>query len=123
MFQDMFTARIDPVVARRIIDRVFALPRPIGETVLLDLQRYDVTRWSASLGCLRVPVLALQTTYANEKRERKSLQPGQSSPYLDMLRQAVPAAVIEIIADTGHFPQFEEPARTNAALEAFVNRV
>lgn len=123
MFQDMFTAKIDPVVARRIIDRVFALPRPIGETVLLDLQRYDVTRWSASLGCLRVPVLALQTTYANEKRERKSLQPGQSSPYLDMLRQAVPAAVIEIIADTGHFPQFEEPARTNAALEAFVNRV
>ena len=42
--------------------------------MLLDLQRYDVTRWTASLGCLRVPVFALQTTYANEKRERKSVE-------------------------------------------------
>lgn len=123
MFEDMFTAKIDPVVARRVIDRAVALPRPIGETMLLDLQRYDVTRWTASLACLRVPVLALQTTYANEKRERKSLTPGQSSPYLDMLRQAVPAASIEIIEATGHFPQLEEAARTNAALAGFLNRV
>lgn len=123
MFEDMFTAKIDPAVARRVIDRAVALPRPIGETMLLDLQRYDVTRWSASLSCLRVPVMALQTTYANEKRERKSLAPGQDSPYLDMLRQAVPEVSVEIIEATGHFPQLEEPARTNAALAGFLNRV
>jgi pimeloyl-ACP methyl ester carboxylesterase len=40
-----------------------------------------------------------------------------------MLRAAVPSARIEVIEDTGHFPQLEEPARTNALLGSFVTSV
>ena len=116
MFRDMFSRHADKAAAAR----VEALPRAVGEKMLLDLHRYDVTRWTAALGCLRVPVLALQTTYANEKRERTSLRQGQSSPYLDMLRTAVPGATVEIIEDTGHFPQLEQPALTNAAFDRFL---
>jgi len=120
MFRDMFSPHADPSTTSRVVARAQALPRAIGEKMLLDLQRYDVTRWTASLGCLRVPVLALQTTYANEKRERKSLRQGQSSLYLDMLLGAVPGVTVEIIEDTGHFPQLEQPARTNAILDRFL---
>lgn len=120
MFKDMFTAKSDPVAADAVVARAGRLSRAVGEKMLLDLHRYDVTRWTASLSLLRVPVLALQTTYSNEKRERQTMQAGQTSPFLDMLRQAVPAAGVEIIADTGHFPQFDEPARTNAALDRFM---
>ena len=88
--------------------------------MLTDLQRYDTRRLTASLGCLRVPVMAIQTTYSNEKRERTSMRRGQTSPYLDMLRAAVPSARIEIIEDTGHFPQLDQPARTNALLDDFL---
>lgn len=88
--------------------------------MLLDMQRYDVTRYEASLGALRVPVLALQTTYSNEKRERRTMAQGQTSPYLDMLRARIPGVRVEIIEDTGHFPQLDEPARTNASLAAFI---
>lgn len=120
MFRDMFSSNVDPATAARVVARAEAMTSAVGEKMLLDLQRYDVTRWTAALGCLRVPVLALQTTYANEKRERKSLRQGQSSPYLDMLREAVPDASVEIIEDTGHFPQFEQPALTNAAFDRFL---
>lgn len=119
-FNAMFTAGSDQAVAASVAERAARLPRPIGEALVLDMLRYDVGRLTSSLGCLRVPVMALQTTLNNERRERASLRQGQTSPYLDMLRAAVPAVRVEIIEDTGHFPQIDEPGQTNALLDDFI---
>jgi pimeloyl-ACP methyl ester carboxylesterase len=121
LFKDMFTGRSDQPTAARVIDRALRLPRQIGEKMLTDLQRYDAHRLTASLASLRVPVMAIQTTYSNEKRERTSMRQGQTSAYLDMLRTAIPSARIEIIEDTGHFPQLDEPARINALLAGYLS--
>jgi pimeloyl-ACP methyl ester carboxylesterase len=123
IFRQMFHAKADRAVADAVVARARRLPREVGETLMLDMQRYDTWRLTASYGCLRVPVMAIQTTFSNEKRERRSLQAGQTSPYLEMLRGAVPSARIEVIEETGHFPQLEEPARTNALLDDFVTSV
>jgi pimeloyl-ACP methyl ester carboxylesterase len=120
IFKDMFTARSDKAVAAAVIDRASRLPRPVGEKMLTDMLRYDVGRLSGSLASLRVPVMAVQTTYSNEKRERMTMRAGQTTPYLDMLRGRVPSARIEIIEDTGHFPQLDESARTNRAVDGFL---
>ncbi|WP_428534596.1 alpha/beta fold hydrolase [Rhodopila sp.] len=120
MFTDMFTASSEPSVAAFARDRALRLPQPIGERMLTDLQRYDVTRLASSLGILRVPVMALQTTYSNENRQRQSLKAGQTTPYLDMLRSSVAKARIEIIPETGHFPQLDEAQQTNRLIESFI---
>ncbi len=120
MFRDMSTPKSAPASVAAIAERVAHLPRAVGEKMLTDMQRYDTTRLAASLGCLTVPVMALQTTYSNEKRERRTMTQGQTTPYLDMLRSVVPAVRVEIIEDTGHFPQIDEPARTNALLGSFL---
>ena len=120
LFKDMFTATSDQAVAASVVERAGRLPRAIGEKMMLDLQRYDVGRLTASLASLRVPVMALQATYANEKRERRTMREGQTTPYLDMLRASVPSARIEIIADTGHFPQLDASAQTNVLIDRFV---
>ena len=109
MFRNMFHAKADRAVAAAVAARVQRLPREVGEKMLLDLQRYDVWRLTASLGCLRVPAMAIQTTYANERRERKSLKAGQTTSHLEMLRGSLPSVRTEIIEETGHFPQLEEP--------------
>ena len=88
--------------------------------MLTDLQRYDTHRLTASLQSLKIPVMAIQTTYSNEKRERSSMKKGQTSPYLEMLRRAVPSVQVEIVEDTGHFPQLDEPAQTNALFDSFL---
>lgn len=119
-FIDMFTPKSDPRVAQSVMTRARQLPQPIGEKMFTDMQRYDVTRLTSSLGSLRVPVMAVQATFSNERRERRSMTPGQTTPYLEMLRSAVPAARVEIIPDTGHFPQLDEPARTNALIDSFL---
>jgi pimeloyl-ACP methyl ester carboxylesterase len=120
LFKDMFTAKSDPATVASVVARALRLPRPIGEKLLTDLLRYDVGRLTASLASLHVPVMALQTTYSNEKRDRMTMRDGETSPYLEMLRTAVPSARVEVIADTGHFPQLDEIARTNAAIERFL---
>jgi pimeloyl-ACP methyl ester carboxylesterase len=123
LFKDMFSTRIDPTVAAAVAARASRLPRPVGEKMLSDMQRYDVGRLSASLACLRVPVMALQTTYTNEKRERRSISAGQSTPYLDMLRSVIPSVRIEIIPETGHFPQLEDSTRTHASIDSFISQL
>jgi pimeloyl-ACP methyl ester carboxylesterase len=122
-FQDMFTARSDPDVAASVLERARNLPQAIGQKLLLDMVRYDVGRLATSLSALRVPVMALQTTYSNERRERRSMGPGQATPYLDMLRTCIHAVRIEVIADTGHFPQIDTPDRTNLLLEDFLGQL
>jgi len=123
IFRQMFTARSDSAVAAAVIARARSLPQPIGEKMLADMQRYDVHRLAASLASLRVPVMALQCTYSNEKRERQTMRAGQDTPYLDMVRANVPSARVEIIPDTGHFPQLDAAAETNALIEGFVGSV
>ena len=103
-----------------VVDRALRLPRPIGEKMLMDLLRYDIGRLTTSLADLRAPVMAVQTTYSNERRERRSMSVGQTTPYLDMLRARIQSARIEVIADTGHFPQIDEAAQTNALLDSFL---
>jgi pimeloyl-ACP methyl ester carboxylesterase len=120
LFNDMFTVRSDKAVVALVTDRARRLPREVGEKMLIDMQRYDAGRLSSCLACLLVPVLALQTTYSNEKRERQSMRAGQTTPYLDMLRASFPSIKVEIIADTGHFPQLDDSERTNSLIDRFV---
>ena len=70
----------------------------------------------ALLAAVRVPLLAIQSTKITAQGTRLSLTKGQTSPYLDMLREEVPGVEIEIIAGAGHYPQLERPAETNALI-------
>jgi pimeloyl-ACP methyl ester carboxylesterase len=119
-FREMFTTKSKPAVIAAVVDRAGRLPRAIGEKVLLDAVCYDTGRLAGSLSSLRVPVMAIQTTYSDERRERRSMTAGQTTPYLDMLRARIPSVRIEIIEDTGHFPQIDEPVPTNALIDRFI---
>jgi pimeloyl-ACP methyl ester carboxylesterase len=120
LFKDMFTGKSDKTVVSAVVARALRLPRSIGERMLTDLLRYDVGRLESSLAALPVPVMALQTTFSNEKRDRVTMRIGQTTPYLDMVRANIPGVRVEIIEDTGHFPQLDESARTNALIADFI---
>jgi acyl-CoA thioesterase len=68
-------------------------------------------------------MMAIQSTYLNSARVRVALKPGETSPWIDLLRARVPGARIEVVAGVGHFPQLEAADRVNALLEEFCVRV
>jgi len=123
MFAQMFNERSDREAADAIIARARRLPPVVGMHALRDMARYDVTRLDASLSCLDSPVLALQSTYTNARRERQSLEPGATSPYLEMLGRTVRHLQIEIIPGIGHFPQIDAEDTINSAISRFLGSI
>ena len=119
-FQEMFTEKSGPAVIANVQKRIARLPRQTLEKVLINLVRYDIDRLDTSISSLSVPAMAIQSTYSNERRERMSMTKGQTTPYLDMLQTRVPSVRIEIVEDTGHFPQIDEPEQTNALIDSFI---
>jgi len=83
--------------------------------------RYDEGNLEQSLEALHKPLLVLQTTFVNDKRERVPMTAGQTTPYLDFIRSKVPSARIEVLPGVGHFPQIEAPVETNRILASFID--
>jgi len=116
-FGAMFVA--DPAIARSIFERGVSLPAPNGRALITNLAGWDAGEVEAALDCVAVPVLAIQTTTMDTARQRISLQPGQSAPWLDLIRARVPQAETVTLFGSGHFPQIERSDEVNALIAGF----
>lgn len=119
-FEQMFHPSYDKDKARAIIDRAIARDPDIAGPLFADIGRYDAENLDRVVAGLKVPLMAIQTTYTDSAGNRVSMRAGQSTPYLEFLRRSKPDVRIEIIPDTGHFPQLEKPTETNRIIESFL---
>ena len=79
----------------------------------------DAGEVEVALDCIAVPLLAIQTTTMDTARQRASLQPGESSPWLDLIRAHVPHAAITTLFGSGHFPQIERSQEITELIACF----
>jgi pimeloyl-ACP methyl ester carboxylesterase len=114
LFRQMFLA--PSAQATSIIERAKRLPAEVGATLFPSMARWDAGQMAAALAAVRVPLIAIQSTTMSPERKRSSMRAGQTSPWLDLLRERVPGARIEILPGLGHFPQIEAPDQVNALL-------
>lgn len=122
-FADMFVADSDPALRARTIDQALQLPEAIGRSLFPRIAGWDAGEMDAALDAVRVPLLAIQSTYLNSARVRVAIEPGETSPWIELLRARVPGARIEVVGGVGHFPQLETPDRVNALVEDFCARL
>lgn len=122
-FGQMFGPDFDRQKAQAIISRAVARDPAIAGPLFADIGRYDSEEFDRILASVRVPMLALQTTQTLSDGTRLPLSPGQSTPYLELLRSRIKDLTIEIIPGIGHFPSLERPAETNAILARFISRL
>ncbi|MBI3375083.1 MAG: alpha/beta hydrolase [Betaproteobacteria bacterium] len=118
-FADMFLADADPALKARTIEQALRLPEQIGKTLFPRVAGWDARAMDAALDAVRAPLMVIQSTYLNSERVRVAITPGQSTPWIELICSRVPAARIEIITGTGHFPQLEAPAKVSALVEDF----
>jgi pimeloyl-ACP methyl ester carboxylesterase len=117
LFGQMFLRESD--LSRAIVARARRVPAENGMALWPRMARWDATHVEQVLAELRVPLLAIQTTYLNPERKRLSLQAGQSSPWLDLIRQKTGNPRIEVLAGLGHFPQIEAADVVNRLISGF----
>lgn len=120
MFEQMFTSRSTPEVKNAIVDRATGQSPAFLEHMMLSLIRYDLTKLDATLAATKKPLMAVQSTFTNERRERSTMVKGQNTAYFDLLRSKIPDVRIEIVENVGHFPQLDAAEETNAIIESFV---
>ena len=119
MFEQMFLAPSD--IGAAIVERAVRLPESIGAALLPRMWRWDAENMARALAAVKVPLLAIQSTNLNAERKRVALKPGETSPWLDMVRRHAPHSRIEIIPGVGHFPQLEAPEQVNKLLSGLVS--
>lgn len=118
-FESMFVPSSDRALAAAITDRALRMPAALGRSVLTNLAGWDAREVESALDSVAVPVLAIQSTAMDTARQRVSLDTGRDSPWLDLVRDRVPRAKIEILSGTGHFPQIEMADEVTALIAAF----
>jgi pimeloyl-ACP methyl ester carboxylesterase len=122
MFAQMFSPDCDPAIVTAMAERAVSIEPAFGLALLADIGRHDLEEMERLLGSVSVPVLAIQSTQITADGQRHQLGVGQTSPYLDLLLATVSDLTIDIVTGSGHYPQVEQPAKVNAALETFLAR-
>ena len=117
-FRDMFPVPFDR--SEEIIERACTLPAEIGLTLFPRISRWDAQHMNAALAAVQVPLMVIQSTYMGATLKRESLQAGQSSPWLDRVREYAPNARIEIVSGAGHFVHMEVAEQVNALIQSFL---
>ena len=118
LFSGMFLS--PSALGAAIIERALKLPEAAGAALFPRMVRWDAERMVRALAAIKVPLLVIQSTYLNPERKRVALKPGETTPWLDLVRRNAPHARIEIVPGVGHFPQLEAPEQVNKLLSSLV---
>jgi len=115
LFRQMFfkpSAEADAIVARAV-----KTSAQFGPELWPNMGRWDAAVMDAALAAVRSPLLAIQSTTRSADLRRAPLKPGDTSPYLDLLKAK--GAQVAIVPDTGHFTMLEAPAAVNRLIAEF----
>ncbi|MGH8764940.1 MAG: alpha/beta fold hydrolase [Burkholderiales bacterium] len=116
MFEEMFLA--PSPLASAIVERAKRLRPEIGLVLFPGMQRWGAAHTEHCLSRVAVPLAVIQSTYLSPERKRVPMKPGETSPWLDLVRRTQPTARIEVIAGVGHFPHLEAAQQVNRLLLA-----
>jgi len=120
LFTQMFTSASDAETRDATVARARRLPQHVGLELVPQMSVWDTEFAAHALSSTKVPVKALQSTHLDENRERVSLRPGDSSPWLELVKELVPHAEIDILPGIGHFTMIEGADSVNRRLEAML---
>ncbi|HEY6822412.1 MAG TPA: alpha/beta hydrolase [Burkholderiales bacterium] len=122
LFGEMFVP--GSVRAAEILARVAKMPADVPAALWPRSARWDAGQLDAALAAVRAPLLAIQSTVRDPVTlKRTSLKAGESSGWLDLLRERVKGVRIEVVAGVGHFTQLDAPERVNRAISGFLESV
>jgi pimeloyl-ACP methyl ester carboxylesterase len=117
LFRQMFFK--PSVEADAIVARALRSSARFGPALYPRMVRWDAQHMDAALAAVRVPMLVIQSTTRDANWNRAPLKPGDTTPYLDLLKEKIKHIRIEIVPDTGHFTMLEAPETVNRLIREF----
>jgi len=123
LFGQMFSDKADAATRERVIARACATDADWALALHNDVAEFDVRELPSTLQSIAGHMQVIQTTTRSPEGLRADLQPGDTTPYTDFVVSQFKSgfARLAVIPNTGHFPQFEEPAALNDLIVEFVD--
>lgn len=116
LFRQMFLAASPR--AEAIVQRALRQSREFGTDLWARMARWDAGSMDGAFDAVRAPMLAIQTTTRDANLRRTPLKAGETSPWLEYVKSK--GARVEIIPDTGHFPQIEAAEKVDRLIGDFL---
>ncbi|MFK7965308.1 MAG: alpha/beta fold hydrolase [Burkholderiaceae bacterium] len=122
MFSMMFTDKSNPDEQKTITARAESIPFAIFSHLMSHMAAWDAGRMQVAFEQLSIPVGVIQSTSVTPERNRLCLKPGETTPYLDLIRQSIKDVVVEVTDNVGHFSQLDAPDDVNRMIASIAAR-
>lgn len=122
MFEQNFSETCPSEIKEEIRASSKALDHATADALTPSIGTWDHAHWEEAVRGLQCPLDVVQSTYLVYGRSRRILEPGDNTPFFDMVREIVPDITIDIIR-TGHFSMLEEPDAVSAAIGRFATHI
>jgi pimeloyl-ACP methyl ester carboxylesterase len=106
--------------AEALLERSKRLAPDAGRALWTRMVRWDAEHMDVALAAVRCPLMVIQATSVNAQRRRVALEPGQTTPFLELIKQRTPGARIEVLPGVGHFAQIEAAGEVNRLVSDFI---
>ncbi len=123
LYEGFFVATTPPAAREFVMAGIPRIRMEFAKKLWPNVVRWDGARSRPVLAGIGVPALVIQSTTLDTELNRASLSPGQSTPWVDAVSQALSDVTVTVIEGVGHFPMLEAPHTTNDAILEFVRRV
>jgi 3-oxoadipate enol-lactonase len=120
VYPDMFPPGTSSWLIRSYLSQVHRLDEGFIERLILDTIAFDAHEMARILKTVRVPLLVVQSTDADEQGRRHPVRHGDDSVFIDWAKTYAPNCAFSVIRSAGHFPHVTRPAAFNHAVGAFV---
>lgn len=122
MFEQNFSENCPDEIREEIRASSKALDHATADALTPSIGKWDHLHWEEAVRGLQCPLHVVQSTYLVYGRSRKILEPGDNTPFFDMIRAIVPDIKIDMIR-TGHFSMLEEPEQVASAIAGFAEEL
>lgn len=121
LFGQMFTEKTDSKTRQHIIDRATSMDADWAMALHNDVAEFDAKKLPTTLQQVKAPILVIQTTTRSPEGHRASLSADQKTDYMSFVESCFDdgQASLAVIADIGHFPQFEAPSALSQLIREF----
>jgi pimeloyl-ACP methyl ester carboxylesterase len=122
-YPDMFLPLSDPALVASCLKRLEGISPTFIENIIVSTIEWDGDHMADTLRSLEVPLLIVQSTGVDESGRRRPLASLSDSVWVQFVKACSPDAQVELIGNSGHFPQLDQPQAVNNAVERFLARV
>ena len=123
LYEGFFVAGTPAAAREFVMARIPGIRMEFAKKLWPNVVRWDGSRSRPVLAGIGVPALVIQSTTLDTELNRASLLPGQSTPWVDAVSQALSDVTVKVIEGVGHFPMLEAPQTTNDVILEFVRRL